>query len=57
MVHTGLVFSWRVNGVTLAKLDLIPLFQCVKLPANKGVIVRVDTRGDKRSPPINLERL
>ncbi|KAI0567184.1 Leucine--tRNA ligase [Gracilaria domingensis] len=55
MVCTRLSINRGVDGVALSELDLVVLAQLVKLPANEGVVVRVDLGGDEGAPPIGLE--
>ena len=47
MVHTRLAILGGVDGMSLAKLDLVVLLECEKMPPDKGVIVWVGICGDE----------
>lgn len=54
MVHTWLVVKGRENGESFPKLNLVPFFECVKMPANEGVIVGIGICGDEGTTPVDL---
>ena len=56
VVHARLPITGGEDRVPLSKLHLASLLEGVEVPADKRVIVRVNTGRDEGPPPIHLDK-
>ena len=53
VISARLSIKLRVNGIALAKFDLVSLSKSVKLPLYEAIIEGIDLSGDEGAAPVN----